>query len=160
MKGGIIGTGIFLLITLAIIIFAYLPAFGYGAGDILQPDCSLTNTCTRYIYTYQHLKHDWTDQWIIDELTVSVRGEPNPPPFSVIGYQGGVRAKIRLYDAQNHLLREDSYASPYEMGLNSEWGFSWTFMRVPNGQYTVGVQYYGLNNEELTGEERRGIDVI
>lgn len=150
---------LFTLITLAIITFAYMPALGVNFDNIINPNCSLTGTCTRYIYSWQNLQHTFADQWVITEMTVSVRGEPNPPPFSVIYYTGPVTAKIRLYDAQHKLLQENTYANGFDMGLNSNWGFGWTFMAVPNGNYQVGVQYYGVNNEVLTNELIRTVVV-
>jgi len=147
-----IGKILFTLITFTIIVLAYLPALGVNFDKIINPTCALTNTCTRYIYTWQNVQHTFADQWVITDFSASVRGQPNPPPFSVIYYTGPVTAKIRLYDSNLKLLQENTYSNGFDMGLNSNWDFGWTFMAVPNGNYQVGVQYYSATGQALTNE--------
>jgi hypothetical protein len=151
----------FLIAVVVIIAFAFLPYLGFS--DILNPNCGLTGTCTRYISVYSELHRNIYQTWEITELTADTRGPINPQMFALLFPSGEVCVKIKLYE--NQIVKQSGQVcNPNPMDLagldpaSSTWGTSWAFMKVPNGNYQVGSQYFD-NGNPITGEQKVNVVV-
>lgn len=155
---------VFILFSLVIVVFAYLPAFGIDATQITNPNCALTGTCTRYVDVISNLQRTTTQQWVITDVQVNVGGTPNPQPFDIAFPSGQISGEWRLYSSDGKLLQKHRIYNTIVMdltGLNTEysnWPHSWEFSKVANGEYSVGVQYYE-NDKAITGEVKRSVTV-
>jgi hypothetical protein len=150
---------IFILVLLGTVVIAILPMFGV---DIANPDCSLMNTCTRFVKVQSELQVGGypATTWVINNLQATVGGAPNPPALSLWFPSGDIKVNYNLYKKGTDVKIKPTgeVFNPETMDLTgidpnyARWNIddpvqpTWMFSGVPNGEYEVGAQFFEKQN--------------
>jgi hypothetical protein len=151
-----IGKIAFILVSLIIVVMAYLPALHIN----LVPSCmfgsckSITADSQIHVYGGPIIA-----QWEISQFDVGVGGSASQT-MSLWFSTGKVCAVYRLY-GNNMQLQSGTVCDPNPMDyalLGSTWDSSWTFSGISAGTYSVGVTYYEDGNAR-TNEMKKEVVV-
>lgn len=162
VRRGMASKVMFFILSLVVVVFAYLPALGINfVDDIVNPPGTkrIVSSATLTVYGIPNGPYHWE----IHDFTNVVRGDE---PYSVaplaIFPSGQVCARYKLYTSGNSLIESSTnICNPNEMELVSDsWdGSGWVFMSVPTGEYRVGVQFFE-NDIPVTNELRANVEVL